>query len=112
MPRLEYVFKGVKRSSPTTSRPRLPISPEILIMLRPIWEQLPSKHNACMLWAASLLCFFGFREIVSPSQCELDPRATLCYSDIQVDYRLRPSMIQVNIKTSKTDPFCQGCHCT
>ena len=109
--RLEYVLKGIKRSTTTNSRPRLPITPEILLSLRPIWQQLPIKQNAKMLWAASNLCFFGFLcsgEAVAPYCHEYDPRVTLCYSDICVDSKLNPSMIQVRIKASKTDPFRQG----
>lgn len=111
MPRLEYVLKGIKRSTGTRTRPRLPITPDILCNIRPIWQNLPSKHNGHMLWAASSLCFFGFLrsgEIVAPKQHEFDPEVTLCYSDIQVDSKIKPTMIRVHIKASKTDPFRQG----
>ena len=55
--------------------------------------------------SGSILCF---GKIVAPKQHEFDPGATLCYSDIQVDSKCKPTMIRVNIKASKTDPFRQG----
>ena len=54
---------------------------------------------------------FGFLrsgEVVAPNQHEFDPGTTLCYSDILVDSKLKPTMIQATIKASKTDPFRQG----
>ena len=111
MPHLEYVLKGIKCLTSTKTRPHLPITPSILLRLRPIWQNLPSKHNVHMLWAASSLCFFGFLhsgEIVAHKQHEFNPGATLCYSDIQVGSKLKPTMMWVNIKAPKTNPFHQG----
>ena len=111
MPQLEYVLKGVKKATPASSRRRLPITPDILLRLRQVWQQDPKPRNAKMLWAASCLCFFGFLrsgEIVSPSEKNFDPLAHLCFSDIRVDSHSSPSYLQVTIKASKTDPFRQG----
>ncbi len=66
-----------------------------------------------MLWAACLLCFFGFLrsgEITIPDASSYDPSAHLNYSDIAVDNPLAPSIIQIRLKASKTDPFRQGVH--
>ena len=39
-----------------------------------------------------------------------DPDVHLSYSDIAVDSTSNPSMMQVHIKASKTDPFRKGVH--
>ena len=111
MPQLEYVLKGLKKATPASSRRRLPITPDILLRLRQVWQQDPKPHNAKMLWAASCLCFFGFLrsgEIVSPSEKTFDPLTHLCFSDVRVDSHSSPSYLQITIKASKTDPFRQG----
>ena len=102
MPQLEYV---IKKATPASSRRQLPITPDILLRLRQVWQQGPKPHNAKTLWAASCLCFFGFlqsAEIASPSEKNLYPLTHLCYSNTRVDSHSSPS------KASKTDPFRQG----
>lgn len=64
-----------------------------------------------MLWAAATLCFFGFLragEITVPSDKGYDHTALLSFSDIAVDNMANPSIMQVHIKASKTDPFWKG----
>ena len=111
MPQLEYVMKGIKRSSPQSMRSRLPITPGILRDLRQVWRKMDNKWDAKMLWAASCLCFFGFLrsgEVVTPTETDFDGQCHLCYEDVRVDNRISPSYIQVTLKASKTDPFRQG----
>ena len=111
MPRVEYVIKVAKRAKPGVVRRRLPITPAILEKLREIWNRSPSARDAKMLWAACCLCFFGFLrsgEVVAPVAAQFDPRSHLCFEDVQVDSRESPSLVQVRIKASKTDPFRQG----
>ena len=111
MPQVEYVLKGAKKTTPESSRRRLPITPTILGALKGRWKQDPNVRNAKMLWAASCLCFFGFLrsgEITCPSERSFDPLSNLCFSDVTVDNRSNPSWMQVSIKASKTDPFRQG----
>ena len=111
MPQLEYVIKGTKKATPASARCRLPITPEILGKLRRVWHKETRARDAKMLWAAACLGFFGFLrsgEMVAPSEKEYDPLSHLCFSDIRVDSHSSPSLIQVTIKASKTDPFRQG----
>ena len=111
MPQLEYVLKGAKKSTPASSRRRLPITPHILSKLKEVWQLEPKKRDAKMLRAASCLCFFGFLrsgEIVAPAERAHDPQSHLCFSDVRTDSHASPSMLQVKIKASKTDPFRQG----
>ena len=53
-----------------------------------------------MLWAAMLLCFFGFLrsgEVCVPSQKAFDEGVHLTARDIQVDSVSNPQSVQVNI---------------
>ena len=62
IPKLEQVLRGIKRQNATanTKRERLPITPDILIKLRAVWERENTKQDNIMLWAVSSLCFLGF----------------------------------------------------
>ena len=64
-----------------------------------------------MLWAACCTYFFGFLrsgEITVPSAGEYDSGAHRIYGDVTLDSRESPTMAQVNIKASKTNPFRKG----
>lgn len=43
-----------------------------------------------------------------PSERHFDPETHLCFGDIRVDKHENPSMLQVLIKCSKTDPYRLG----
>ena len=63
-----------------------------------------------MLWAACCLGFFGFLwagEFTVNSS--FHPSIHLTVLDLQVDVELNPSSLRIHIKSSKTDPFQQGC---
>ena len=111
MPQLEYVIKGIKRASPTSSRCRLPITPTILINLKQVLQRSKNQYNASLLWAATCLCFFGFLrsgEVVTPTETEFDQSYHLGVSDVKVDSHINPTHMEVRIEASKTDPFHQG----
>ena len=64
-----------------------------------------------MLWAAFLVCFFGFLrsgEITVPDASSYDPSVHLNFSDIAADIPHSPTIMQIKLKASKTDPFRQG----
>jgi hypothetical protein len=69
-------------------------------------------HNTTWLYMLEgTLTFFGFlrcSEFTVPSQSEYDPDAHLSLKDVALDSRQDPSVVQVIIKQSKTDPFRQG----
>lgn len=114
-PLLECTLKGVKRqearSSVTRPQSRLPITPGILRHLRGIWGRNPHDYDAIMLWAACCMCFFGFLrsgEVTVSSMREYDQEAHLSEGDVMVDSVSKPTVVQVRIKESKTDPFRKG----
>ena len=62
------------------------------------------------LWAACCLGFFGFlRAAEFTVNTTNDPSIHLTVQDLQVDAEENPSSLYIHIKSSKTDPFRQGC---
>ena len=115
MARLQQVLRGVKRiqaKAGMRERPRLPISPELLLKLRSVWlGGSTTDRDQKMLWAASVLCFFGFMrsgEITVPSEESYEECSHLSVLDVTVDNVSCPSMLRVHLKASKTDPFRAG----
>ena len=49
--------------------------------------------------------FLWFSEIVVPSMSAYDPSVHLSFGDVTLDSREAPTLAQVTIKASKTDPF-------
>lgn len=64
MPCLEYTTKIIKRaeSEKQASRNiiRLPITPEILLKLKVVWERGPISNDSLMIWAACTLALIGW----------------------------------------------------
>lgn len=114
MPRLHYVLRGIKSEEAKLQAPskqRLPVTPAILLKLYSVLEHDPTNFDNIMIWAASLVCFFGFLrsgEITIPSASAYDASTHLNPSDISVDVPSQPTVVQLKIKQSKTDPFRQG----
>ena len=55
--------------------------------------------------------FFGFLwtgEVVTPSDLSFDSLTHLTYGDVRMDNVEAPQYLEVKIKASKMDPFCQG----
>ena len=114
MSRLELVLRGIKSLQAKTKgpvSPRLPITPELLLKIKQVWFNSHYQNDNVMLWAAALLCFFGFLragEITVPSDTAYDEGVHLNFSDVSVDSYTNPQVIKVRIKASKTDPFRLG----
>ena len=89
------------RSSP--AKIRLPITPAILRKIQEQWSARSSDLDILMLWAAAVLCFFGFfraGEITVPSQNSFDSKRHLSWGDVAVDNPMHPTMLRVKLKYS------------
>lgn len=109
MARLEQVFKMVQSKQISGRIVRLPITPDLLVKLRGVWSSGSSKYDGSMLWVAASLSFFGFMrsgELTIPSAASYDEGSHLTFNDVAVDSLSKPSVLQVRLKASKTDPFC------
>ena len=110
MPQLGYVIRGIKKSTGGPPRTRLLITPDLLKIMQNSWSP-SSGWNGAMLWAAACTCFFGFLrcgEVLISSEASYDPQVNLSLEDVRIDSQIQLSLVEVNIKASKTDPFCQG----
>ena len=111
-PQLSYVVRGMKKLKlKGKERPRLPITPQILLGLIEIWGEQTDVFNGQMLTAASCMCFFGFLrsgEVVAPPGKDFDSSVHLSVGDVKVDSRAKPTYLEVSIKASKTDVFRKG----
>ena len=113
-PRLEYVLTGIKRGdsrSGTPARKWLPITIDVLHRLKDIWLSTPQVPDNIMLWAAACVGFFVFLrvgEFTMSAPQAYDPDVHLNLSDLALDSQIKPSVVQLRIKQSKTDPFRQG----
>ena len=73
--------------------------------------QEPHNYRNILLWAACCIAFFGFlrcSDFTVPSVHDYDPSAHLSFKDLSIDSRDSPSVIQLHIKQSKTNPFRKG----
>jgi len=97
---LHLLCKGIKRHQGDTSRPHLPITINILKILKaPLRDS--NSHSFTekqLLWSAFTLAFYGFL------------RASKLTSDNfhWPDVQLADSTISILLKQSKTDPFRHG----
>ena len=112
-PKLEMVLRGIKKQAAKNKPPhvRLPITIEVMAKIKEVLQKDPTNEVNILFWAACALAFFGFLrcgEFTVPSQSEYDPSTHLSLDDIAIDSADSPSVIQVSIKQSKTDPFRKG----
>ena len=113
-PQLDLVMRGIKRVETErgmSKRERLPISPCLLRKLKEVWSPQSLEHDIKMIWAACCLCFFAFLragEMTVPSDGAYNASVHLSVQDIAVDDSSNPSIIRIQLKQSKTDPFRKG----
>ena len=112
MPRLSQVLRGVRITQPTKSRfTRRPITPGILLRIKEGWEKELLVQDKTMLWAAMLLCFFGFfcsGEICAPPSGSFNDRDHLTFADVLVDTPTNLQQLHILLKRSKTDQAGKG----
>ena len=106
---LTYVLQGIKHSQAqlgtNRARTRLPITTELMRVLKRAWEIQGASFNSVMLWAAACTCFFSFLRSGEATVLTLsgyDREVHLSLSDVAVDSHDFPQMILIRIKASKT----------
>ena len=110
LPRLKLVMSGIARNRTSTgkpSRPRLPITIDILYKIFETLSTRPPSYNDVLLWAACSMCFFGFfraGEITIPSKATLH----LAWGDVSVDSIHQPRLLKTHLKVSKCDQTGRG----
>ena len=109
MDSLYYVLRGIRRSDARHRTPRAPITTLHLIRIHThLQTAILAPRDKALYWAACTLAFFGLlrvSEYTSPKTSEYDPSRHLLLTDITI----RQGNIYVFIKSSKTDPFREGC---
>ena len=115
MPRLQQVLRGIRISQASKSPPRrrLPIQPDTLRKIKRSWESASFiDEDKRMLWAAFTMAFFGFMrsgELCAQKVSGYDMAVTLSPLDVSVDNVYDPQSLKIKLKSSKTDPFREGC---
>ena len=111
-PRLELVLKGIRKEKAKSTPPScLLITVEIMGSIKAVLARNPTGYDNTLLWAACCQAFFGFLrcgEFTVPSQEAYDSDMHLSLADIALYDKNNPTVIQVTIKQSETDPFRQG----
>ena len=112
-PKLEMVLKGIKKdtASRQNTPPRLPVTLDIMTRLKAVLLSKPLDYTNIMPWATCCVAFFGFlrcSEFTVPSQVDYQPDTHLSLSDVAIDNKDTPTLVQLTLKQSKTDPFRQG----
>ena len=111
MPRLYLLVRAIKRTQGNkySKQKRLPITTSLMHQIyHHIQVSSLSSHDKHMLWAAATTAFFGFlraSEFVAPTTKTYDPHITLQATDITITQ----TQAIIHLKSSKTDPFRQGC---
>ena len=92
-------------------RERLPITFPIIMHLHQTFTNNSSNHRDVMIWAACYLAYFGLlrvSELTSSARDHFDLSMDLLLSNVALDNRASPSLIQITIKHSKGDQFKKG----
>lgn len=112
-PRLQLILRGIRRRQACTRtvRRRLPITIQMLQRIKKLLSRKPPSYNNTTLWAMCCLAFFGFlrvSEFTIPSEGSYDSSRHLSLEDVAIDSKIKPRVLQLFLKESKTDPFKQG----
>ena len=115
LPRLRLIQSGIKRTyskhTPSSTRLRLPVTPAILHKIRDQWATKSTERDTVMLWAGTVLCFFGFfrsGELTVPTLSFYDQSTHLSWGDIAIDNPHAPQLLKIRSKRSKTNQFGNG----
>ena len=108
MPTLTNLLEGIKRTlAPHQAQcQRLPIRPRELRQIKSVLRKF-TEHNSKMLWAATLISYFGctrISEIASKYTRQYRKNHTLLVQDVSITN----NQLSVFIRAAKTDQYCTG----
>lgn len=110
--KLQLVITGIRKQQAKPSKPRLPITGHILKTIVNNKQILFGTYLDLLIKTACTMAYFGFLRC-GEFTCltkRFDPGSNLCMSDITIYYHANVSVrARVVLKSSKTDPFRQGC---
>ena len=108
MPRLKLTLRGIRRVHAKPKRPRIPLTASMLhkVGMMLSGPGVIGQHEDTMLWAALCVGFFG------ALRCAEFTEGNLSLGDISFmqDKKLNKHFVSLTLKSSKTDPYRQGCN--
>lgn len=109
---LRKVLRGILRYQGQQRIRRQPVTPKVLLAIRPVLQSWLSPRDFSMVWAAFNLAFFAFlrcSEFTYSGVRTFRPLFDLTTDCIAFHPSLaRPQVMSVQLKSSKTDIFRQG----
>jgi len=107
LPRLNTVLQAIIKRQKIVTRPRLPITFELLVKTCNILPSLFSPHITSMLHAAFTTAFYAFLRCGEFTVMKtFDPEYNLCVEDVSLDKQRKS--VTLTLKYSKTDPGRKG----
>ena len=105
--------RHVRKSCAITHQPRerLLITFPIMKRLHVMFTNHTSNYRDVMIWATCCLTYFGFLrvgEFTTSSPDHFDHSTNLLLSDVALDNRASPTLVQITLKHSKGDQFRKG----
>ncbi|XP_078344470.1 uncharacterized protein LOC144630064 [Oculina patagonica] len=111
-PLLKKVLRGILRYQGSPRTLRQPVTPRVLLSIRPVLQSRLSLRDFSMVWAAFTLAFFAFlrcSEFTYQGVRRFNSRFDLTTDCITFSPSLAcPQRIVVLLKSSKTDVYRQG----
>ena len=109
---LRKVLRGILRFQGDRHIRRQPVTPQVLLAIRPVLQSWLSPRDFAMIWAGFTLAFFGFLrcgEFTYSGVRKYRPNFDLSTNCITFHPNLAcPQFMTVQVKSSKTDVFRQG----
>ena len=109
---LRKVLRGILRYQGQQRIRRQPVTPQVLLAIRPVLQSWLNPRDFSMVWAAFNLAFFAFlrcSEFTYPGVRKYRPLFDLTTDCIAFHPSLAcPQVMSVQLKSSKTDVFRQG----
>ena len=106
-------MRGIKKEQlkSGTNCERLPITADLMQQIYFVLSHKIQDYNSVLMWAECGTTFFGLlrcSEFTVPSTNDYDSTVHLSLQDIAINSYTAPTVIRLNIKQSKTDPFHKG----